>query len=114
MTSSSDPAAVLSCEMMAYIQPDSSLLWEGPSDRRITGGTGKYQIVFSDGSPRAAVNGSSDLVPSRVSTLTITNPEPSDAGTYTCTVMGTTEAVTIELTVNESISQSTTISKSYI
>lgn len=109
MISSDDPAAVLSCEMRAYIRPDSSLIWEGPSGRRITGGTGKYQIVFSDGSPGAAANGSDVLVPSRVSTLTITNPEPSDAGTYTCMVMETNEAVTTELIVNAS--QSTTTSK---
>ena len=40
------------------------------------------------------------LVPSRVSTLTITNPEPSDASTYICSVNGTSEAITLELKVD--------------
>ncbi len=93
--------------MRAFIRPDSSLIWEGPGDRRIAGGTGKHQITFSDGSPGTAVNGSAVLVPSRVSMLTITNPEPSDAGTYTCRAINTTEAVTMELIVNGSASIST-------
>ena len=111
MVTVDDSTVVLECEMRAYIRPDSSLIWEGPGGRRIAGGTGKYQITFSDGSQDAAANGGVELVPSRVSTLTITNPEPSDAGTYTCSVMGTTEAVTMELTVNGSAPQSTSTSK---
>ena len=83
----------LHCEMRAFIRPDSSLIWEGPGHQRITDGTGKYQITFSDGSPDAAANGSTMLVPSRVSTLIITDPEPSDAGTYTCRVMGVNNTV---------------------
>ena len=90
----------LYCEMRAFIRPDSSLIWEGPGGRRITDEMEKYEITFSDGSPEAAANGRISLVPSRVSTLTITNLEPSDAGTYTCSVTGTTEAVTMELIVN--------------
>ena len=89
-----DSAIELHCEMRAYIRPDSSLIWEGPGSRIITGGTGKHQITFSDGTPGTAANGSALLVPSRVSTLTITNPEPSDAGTYTCRV------VDIEVNIN--------------
>ena len=91
---------VLYCEMRAFIRPDSSLIWEGPDGWRITDGMEKYDITFSSGSPEAAANGSNTLVPSRVSTLTITNPEPSDAGTYSCSVNGTTEVVTMELRVN--------------
>lgn len=114
MATMDDSTIGLHCEMRAYIRPDSFLMWEGPGGRSITGGTGKHQIMFSDGSPDAAANGSAVVVPSRVSTLIITNPEPSDAGTYTCTVMDTNEAVTMELTVNGSLShdQSTTTSKS--
>ena len=112
MATMDDNTIELHCEMRAYIRPDSSLIWEGPGGQRITGGTDKHQITFSDGSPDAAANGGAALVPSRVSTLIITNPEPSDAGTYTCTVVGTTAAVTMELTVNGSSSQSTMTSKS--
>ena len=92
----------LHCEMRAYIRPDSFLMWVRPDGRSITGRTGKHQIMFSDGTPGAAANGGGILVPSRVSTLIITNPKPSDAGTYTCTVMDTNEVVTMELIVNGS------------
>jgi hypothetical protein len=112
MATVDDSTVTLECEMRAYIRPDSSLIWEGPGDREIASGTGKHHITFSDGSPDTAANGDGDLVPSRVSILTITNPEPSDAGTYTCRVINTTEAVTMELIVNGSASLSTTTSKS--
>ena len=112
MATMDDSTIALYCEMRAFIRPDSSLVWEEPGGRTITGETGKHQITFSDGSPDAAAIGGGVLVPSRVSKLTITNPEPSDAGTYTCSVMGTSEAVTLELQVNGSISGSTSTSKS--
>ena len=96
-----DSMVVLECEMRAFIRPDSSLIWEGPDGQRIAGGTGKHQITFSDGSPMTAANGSGELVPSRVSTLVISNSEPSDAGTYTCRVLGVSNAVvTIDLLVD--------------
>ena len=88
-----DSMVALECEMRAYIRPDSSLIWEGPGGRRIASGTGKHQITFSDGSQGAAVNGTGVLVPSRVSTLVISNPKPSDTGTYTCRVVGVSNAV---------------------
>ena len=98
-----DSSVELSCEMRAFIRPDSFLIWEGPDGWRITDGTEKYQITFSDGSPEQAVNRTIELVPSRVSTLTIFNLEPSDAGDYTCSVMGTDQAVSINLIMTESI-----------
>ena len=100
MATIDDSTIALYCEMRAFIRPDSSLIWEGPVGRRITDGTDRHQITFSDGAPNAAANGGGVLVPSRVSILTITNPEPSDTGTYTCSVMGTSEVVNIELMVN--------------
>ena len=95
-----DGVVVLECEMRAYIRPDSSLIWEGPGGQRIAGGTGKHQITFSDGSQGTAANGSAELVPSRVSTLVISNPEPSDTVTYTCRVLGVTNPVAIDLLVD--------------
>ena len=92
--------------MRAYIRPDSFLIWEGP-DGQIMTGTSKHQVTFTNGLSMEATNGSGLLVPSRVSTLTISNPEPLDAGTYTCSVMGTDQAVTIELVVNETATTST-------
>ena len=54
----------LYCEMRGFIRPDSSLIWEGPGGQKISGGMGKHQITFSDGSPGAAANGGGVLVPS--------------------------------------------------
>ena len=88
-----DSMVALECEMRAFIRPDNTLIWEGPGGQRIAGGTGKHQITFSNGSSLTAANGSGQLVPSRVSTLVISNLEPSDAGTYTCRVVGVTNSV---------------------
>ena len=97
-TTINDSTVALECEMRAFIRPDSSLTWEGPGGRRITDRTGKHQITFSDGTPDTAANGSASLIPSRVSTLTITNLEPSDSGIYTCRVVDI--AVNINLLVD--------------
>ena len=98
-----DNSIKLSCEMSVFIRPDSFLIWEGPGGRRITRGTKKYQITFSDGSPEQGVNRTVELVPSRVSTLTIFNLEPSDAGNYTCSIKGTDQAVSVNLIMDETI-----------
>ena len=104
LASSNDASVELACEMRQYIRPDNFLIWEGPGGQTITSGMNRHQIVFTDGSLNEAANGNSDLVPSRVSTLIISNPEPADAGTYTCRVMGTAESISIQLVVNGSIS----------
>ena len=88
-----DGTVALECEMRAYIRPDNTLIWERPGGQRIANGTGKHQITFSDGLPMTAANGGGELVPSRVSTLVISNPEPSDTGTYTCRVVNVSNAV---------------------
>ena len=89
----------LSCEMSAYIRPDSSLVWEGPGGQRILNKTEKYQILFSNGTPNASVNGDTSLAPSRVSTLIISDLEPSDAGNYTCRILNTDQTSTVHLEV---------------
>ena len=85
--------------MSQFIRPDHFLVWEGPSGQRIDSDTGKYRVTFKNGTPDAAVNGSPNLVPSRLSTLNISNPMPSDSGSYTCTVMGTAQSATIDVNV---------------
>ena len=106
VTTTDEASVEMSCEMGAYIRSDSYmyLVWKGPGDQYIIDGIDKHQITFTDGSPDAAAFGSFVLVPSRVSTLTISDPEPSDAGTYTCSVMDTDQAVAIELVVVNNIS----------
>ena len=107
-TSSNDASVELACEMRQYIRPDNFLTWERPGGQTITSGTNRYQIIFTNGSPNEAANGKANLIPSRVSTLVISNPEPADAGTYTCRVMGTSQVVAIQLVVNGSVSANPT------
>ena len=94
-----DSSVELSCEMSQFIRPDDFLAWEGPNGQRIDRVTDKYQITFKNGRPRSAADGSPVLVPSRVSTLKISNPVPSDSGSYICMVLGTNLRATIEVTV---------------
>ncbi len=96
-----DSSVARHCEMRAFIRPDSFLIWEGPGDQRITGETEKYRITFSSGSRDTAANGSGTLVPSRVSTLTIYDPEKSDQGVYTCTIMGTNNTIDLVVMIND-------------
>ena len=110
LTTTDDDSVEVSCEMRAFIHPDSSLIWEGPGGQRITGSS-KHHITFTNGLPVEAADGSDLLVPSRVSTLTIFNPEPSDTGTYTCSVnnMGTNQTVTVVVSVNNGTTFNLTI-----
>ena len=111
MATTSDSTVELSCEMSAFIRPDSSLIWEGPHNQILTSGIGKYQITFSNGSSDTAVDGSGTLAPSRVSTLTISNPAKSDQGVYTCSVMGTNKTVDLVIMINDAkTSPATTVS----
>ena len=100
MGTTSDASVQLSCEMSAFIRPDTSLIWEGPDNQILANGT-KYQITFSNGSRYTAVDGSGGLVPSRVSTLTISNPDKSDQGVYTCSIMGTNATIDLVITIND-------------
>ena len=97
---STDNSVELTCEMSGFIRPDESLTWVGPEGQTITSG-----ISFSNNasSPEAAADGSDVLVPSRISTLVISNPVASDSGNYTCRVSDTLQSVTIELFVNGSV-----------
>ena len=101
MATTSDSTVKLSCEMSAFLRPDSSLIWEGPDNQILTSGMGKYQITYSNGSTDTAVDGSGILVPSRVSTLTIFNPDKSDQGVYTCSVIGTNRTIDLVIMIND-------------
>ena len=98
---SNDSSVEMSCEMSQFIRPDEFLIWQGPGGETIDS-SNRYEITYMNGTANRAANGSSMPVSSRVSTLTISDPIPSDSGTYTCTVMGTSQAQTINLIVTGS------------
>ena len=85
--------------MSQFIRPDDFFIWETPSGQRIVSESNKYRITFRNGTPNSAANGSSVLVPSRVSTLIISNPVSSDSGGYTCRVTGTAESAIVNVAI---------------
>lgn len=97
----------LSCEMSQFIRPDDFFIWETPSGQRIDSDSNKYRITFRNGAPESAANGSSVLVPSRVSTLIISNPVSSDSGAYTCRVNGTTKIAILNVTITDVVDTTT-------
>ena len=107
---STDNSVELTCEMSGFIRPDESLTWVGPEGQIIMSG-----ISFSNNasSPEAAADGSDVLVPSRISTLVISNPVASDSGNYTCRINETLQSVTIELFVNGSVTRDPTSSSKF-
>ena len=104
----------LSCEMSAFIREDSSLVWEGPGGKRIPHLSDKYQIIYLNGTPNASVNGTIPLAPSRLSTLAISDLDPSDTGNYTCRILNTNQASTVRLEVTSNSSTTSMSSESDI
>ena len=88
----------LHCGTVDYIRPDSHLQWF-IGDTRIEIGTSRNTIVYVDGDNNTAQNGQNNHVPGRVAVLTIANPQPSDAGTYTCRIMGTDQSADVQLII---------------
>ena len=87
--------------MVDYIRPDSDLQWL-TGGNVIMSGTNRHTITYIDGTPNAAQSGGTSLVPGRVAVLTITNPQVSDSGTYTCRVRGAGVSTDVQLTVTGS------------
>ena len=67
----------LSCEMSYYLHPDEDLQWFREGELIISG-TERYSIAHTDGRSEMGQFGGSTLGPSRVSTLVISEPQPSD------------------------------------
>ena len=86
----------LSCEMSEYIRPDKDLQWF-KGDQLITNGA-KYTIMYENGSGQGQIGGAK-LGSSRLSTLTISEPQLIDSGSYTCAVRGTGQSRAFELIV---------------
>lgn len=86
----------LSCEMSEYIRPDEDLQWFR-GDQLISNGA-KHTIMYENGSGQGQIGGT-ELGPSRLSTLTISEPQVIDSGSYTCAIRGTGQSRTFELIV---------------
>ena len=95
INASEGSSPVLTCEMNGYIHPDSDFQWRRGD--QIIANTSKHIITHNKGFSDRARNGGSELVSSRTSSLQVTDIDESDAGQYTCFVLGTEEAATVQL-----------------
>lgn len=90
----------LRCEMSAYIRPDEHLEWFRDG-QIIVSGANRRVVSYTDGTLMGQ-NGEIRVGFSRVSVLTISRPTMADSGPYTCSVMGTSQSVSISLQVTTS------------
>ncbi len=88
----------LSCEMTLFIRVDEHLQWF-KDGKLITSGTDRYTVTYRDGTPSASQKGGIQLLPGRVTVLTISNAEEDDSGTYTCAVAGTDQSIDFQFIV---------------
>ena len=96
----SDSKVELGCEMTLFIRSDEDLQWFRGSEM-IVSGTGRYTASYRNGLAGAAQNGGNVTVPGRVSVLTISYPQQSDSGTYTCRILGTEQSADVQLSVED-------------
>ena len=94
----SDSEVELGCEMTMYIRPDEDLQWFRGSEM-IVSRTNRCTVSYHNGLAGAAQNGGNVTIPGRISVLTISSPQLSDSGTYTCRILGTEQSADIQLTV---------------
>ena len=99
INASEGSSPVLSCEMKGYIHPDSDFQWRRGDDIIIS--TDEHRITYVEGFIDKARNGGSDLVSSRTTSLRIIEVDVSDAGQYTCFVLGTDSADNVQLRIEE-------------
>ena len=97
---SGDGSVELECEMTLFVRADEDLQWFRGSEM-IASGTDRYTISYHNGLEGAAQNGRNMTIPGRVSVLTISNPQLSDSGTYTCRLLGTEQSVDVQLSVEQ-------------
>ena len=97
---SNDTEVELACEMTLYIRPDEDLQWFRGSEM-IVNGTNRHTVSYHNGSVRAAQYGGDTLIPGRVSVLTISSPQQSDSGTYTCRILETEQSADVQLSVED-------------
>ena len=88
----------LTCEMHGYIHSDDDFLWLQGNE--IVRNGDRMNIALTSGAEMRGQSGDSSPGPSRLSTLTISSVRPSDAGVYTCFVMGTGKEASSTLSVS--------------
>ena len=96
----SDSKVELACEMTLYVRADEDLQWFRDSEM-IVSGTERYTVSYRNGLTEAALNGGNVTIPGRVLVLTISNPQLSDSGTYTCRILGTEQSANVQLSVED-------------
>ena len=96
----SDSKVELACEMTLYVRADEDLQWFRDSEM-IVNGTCRYTVSYRNGLTEAALNGGNVTIPGRVLVLTISNPQLSDSGTYTCRILGTEQSANVQLSVED-------------
>ena len=90
----------MTCDFSGYLPGDYDITWTDPEGVALTS-SGRHAISIADGLNQSQSGGESPG-PSVLSTLTISDVELTDEGTYTCSMMGLSGAQlmgSIELTV---------------
>ena len=87
----------ISCEMSLYLRPDEDMQWfrEG---QLINTNTERHTITSTNGSKLGQFR-ETEVGPSRISTLVISEPQLSDSANYTCAIRNTEHSQDIQLTV---------------
>lgn len=88
--------AELTCEMSLYLRPDEDLQWF--KDGELINGTERHNISYSYVSGKGQ-SGGRTTGPSRLTKLTISEPQLADSGVYTCAIRGTDQSEDIQLTI---------------
>lgn len=98
ITANESQTVELHCEASGFIRPDSDIQWL-KEDEPIPKGV-KYTTSFTDGRPNATQTGHvNGTTPSRISVLSISDVDESDAGTYVCQSLDSGEMASVYLNV---------------
>ena len=75
----------MTCDFSGYLPGAYNITWTGPQGAALTT-SGRHAISIADGLSQSQSGGDSPG-PSVLSTLTISNVDETDEGTYTCSMM---------------------------